>query len=94
MSAIIEGLYSNWHVWVVSITLVIAAVIDGIKLKVPNWITFPMIITGWIYSMWAAPGDVTWYQGLGWSLFGTLVGLGLLLRVDHELRGRHDGSPR
>ena len=43
MSAITEGLYQNWPVWVVSITLVVAAVIDGIKLKVPNWITFPMI---------------------------------------------------
>ncbi len=40
----------NWPIWVVTITLVVAAVIDGLKLKVPNWITFPMIISGWIYS--------------------------------------------
>lgn len=60
--------------WVVVITLVVAAVIDGLKLKVPNWITFPMIISGWVYST-AASG----WEGLGLSLIGTLVGLGLLL---------------
>ena len=54
--------------------LVVAAVIDGWKLKVPNWITFPLVVSGWVYSTvcfgWA---------GLGWSLVGTAVGLGLLL---------------
>ena len=35
----------TWHVWVVTITLVVAAVIDGIQLKVPNWITYPMIVS-------------------------------------------------
>ncbi|MBN00236.1 MAG: prepilin peptidase [Planctomycetaceae bacterium] len=80
MSELIDGVVQNWPVWLVSITLVIAAVIDGIKLKVPNWITFPMIITGWVYSAWVAPSlGMAWYEGLGWSLFGTLVGLALLL---------------
>jgi prepilin peptidase CpaA len=69
-----RGLAENWHVWVVSVVLVVAAVIDGYKLKVPNWLTFPMILSGWLYSAlfygWA---------GLGWSLCGTAVGLGLLL---------------
>src|SRR5690606_2437797 len=64
----------------VSITLVVAAVIDGWKLKVPNWLTFPMIITGWLYSTWAAEAQqMAWYQGLGWSLLGTAIGLALLL---------------
>ena len=40
----------NWHAWLLSAVLVVAAVIDGWKLKVPNWITFPLIIGGWIYS--------------------------------------------
>lgn len=80
MSAFFEGIFSNWHVWVVTITLVVAAVIDGIKLKVPNWITFPMILTGWVYSAWAATAAGSpWYVGLGWSLIGTVVGLALLL---------------
>ena len=72
--AILGSLAANWHIWLVSMVLVVAAVIDGWKLKVPNWITFPMVISGWVYSTvyfgWA---------GLGWSLLGTVVGLALLL---------------
>jgi prepilin peptidase CpaA len=68
------SLAENWPVWLLSAVLVVAAVIDGWKLKVPNWITFPLILSGWAYSVayfgWA---------GLGWSLLGTAVGLGLLL---------------
>jgi prepilin peptidase CpaA len=64
-------------VWVVTITLIVAAVIDGWLLKVPNKLTFPMIIAGWIYS--ATCTDYPWYEGLGWSLAGTAVGLALLL---------------
>ncbi|HTU25994.1 MAG TPA: prepilin peptidase [Pirellulales bacterium] len=67
-------LVENWHVWLVTVTLIVAAVIDGLQLKVPNWITFPMILSGWIYS------TVTFgWEGLGASLLGTAVGLGLLL---------------
>ena len=80
MLTFFEGVFSNWHVWVVTITLVVAAVIDGVKLKVPNWITFPMIISGWICSGWAADVvGMTWYQGVAGSLLGTFVGLALLL---------------
>ena len=46
---------TNWPVWVVTVTLVVAAVIDGLQLKVPNWITFPMIISGWVYSATLSP---------------------------------------
>lgn len=69
-----------WHVWFVTIALIVAAVIDGIQLKVPNWLTYPLIISGWIFSMFAygLAGD-PWHHGLGWSLFGTFVGLILLL---------------
>lgn len=64
----------HWPVWLVTLTLIVAAAIDGWKLKVPNAITFPMIISGWIYSF-AFFG----WEGLGFSLIGTVVGLGLLL---------------
>jgi prepilin peptidase CpaA len=67
----------NWPVWVVSITLVVAAVIDGLKLKVPNWLTFPMIISGWVYS--AAFSPFAGWEGLLYSVVGTVVGLALLL---------------
>lgn len=72
-----QGLVENWPIWVVSATLVVAAVIDGLKLKVPNWITFPMIISGWIYSATLSPFAV--WEGLMYSLVGTAVGLVLLL---------------
>jgi prepilin peptidase CpaA len=67
----------NWPVWVVSITLVVAAIIDGLKLKVPNWLTFPMIISGWVYS--AAFSPFAGWEGLLYSVVGTVVGLALLL---------------
>jgi len=69
-----NALHQNWHVWLVTLILVVAAVIDGYKLKVPNWITFPMIAGGWAFSAMAFGGS-----GLAWSLTGTAVGLALLL---------------
>lgn len=64
----------HWPIWFVTIVLIVAAVIDGWKLKVPNLITFPMIISGWVYST-AYHG----WEGLVWSLVGTAVGLALLM---------------
>ncbi|ADB16747.1 peptidase A24A prepilin type IV [Pirellula staleyi DSM 6068] len=72
--AVGSAMAEHWTVWLVTIVLILAAVIDGFELKVPNWITFPFIISGWIYSV-AAFG----WEGLGWSLVGTVVGLALLL---------------
>jgi prepilin peptidase CpaA len=72
-----ETVLSNWPIWFVTITLVVAAVIDGLKLKVPNWITFPMIISGWIYSSTLSP--YAGWEGLVYSLLGTVVGLALLM---------------
>ena len=66
--------------WLVTIVLVVAAVIDGIQLKVPNWLTFPFVISGWIFSTaYVAWTGGLWYEGLGYSLLGTVVGLALLL---------------
>lgn len=67
---------ANWPVWLVTVTLIVAAWIDGKELKVPNWITFPMILCGWAYCTFAAN---VWYEGLLASLAGTAVGLALLL---------------
>ena len=64
----------NWPIWVVTITLIVAAVIDGFELRVPNWLTYPMIVTGWIYS-----GIAFGWEGIGWSLAGTIAGLLCLL---------------
>lgn len=80
---LLSSLADNWPVWVLTGWLIVAATIDGIQLKVPNWLTFPMILAGWIYSAtYYALASPTWYTGLwvglGWSLLGTLVGFALL----------------
>ncbi len=68
-----SGIFTHWHIWLVSVVLVVAAVIDGWMLKVPNWITFPMIATGWIYSFRHRRFCRTWLVVLG-----SIVGLSLL----------------
>jgi prepilin peptidase CpaA len=72
-----RAIAENWPIWLVTATLIVAAVIDGIKLKVPNWLTFPMIVSGWVYH--AAFSSHAGWEGLAWSLVGTAVGLALLL---------------
>jgi prepilin peptidase CpaA len=61
-------------VWLVSVVLVEAALIDGWKLRVPNWLTFHLAVGGWIFAAWSGGGS-----GLLWSLEGTALGLALLL---------------
>jgi prepilin peptidase CpaA len=74
LNTLFHALADHWPIWLLSVMLVVAAVIDGWKLKVPNWLTFPLVISGIVYST-ATFG----WAGLGWSLAGTAVGLGLLL---------------
>lgn len=64
----------NWHVKLVCVVLIVAAYIDGKELRVPNWITFPMVLSGLIYST-----SVDGWAGLGAGLLGMLVGLACLL---------------
>ncbi len=73
------SLSENGVFWFVSLFCVVAAYIDGTQLKVPNAITFPMIIAGWMYSSvaYGMAGD-GWYMGLLWSIGGTAVGLACL----------------
>src|SRR4051794_8998381 len=61
-------------IWIVSALPIEAAVIDGLKLKVPNWLTLHMILGGLVFSVWAG-GTV----GLVRSVEGAAVGLALLL---------------
>jgi prepilin peptidase CpaA len=67
-------LIENWHVKLVCLTLIVAAWIDGKELRVPNWITFPMVFAGLAYSSW-----VGGWEGLGQGLIGMCVGLATLL---------------
>lgn len=74
MSTIIQNIAENWTVWLVTTVLIVAAIIDGAILKVPNWLTFPFIIGGWLHCSIAGG-----LEGFGWSLVGTCVGMCLLL---------------
>ncbi len=64
----------NWPVKLVSVILIVAAYIDGKELRVPNWITFPMVASGLIFN--AVSGG---WGGLGSALIGMTVGLMCLL---------------
>lgn len=67
-------LVDNWQVKLVSALLIWAAWIDGRQLRVPNWMTFPMVFAGLAYNVW----DGGW-EGLGFSALGIVVGLATLL---------------
>ena len=73
-SDLANSIATNWPIWAVTTFLIVGAVIDGVELRVPNWLTLPMVAAGWIYSTTCFGWD-----GLAWSLVGTGVGLGLLL---------------
>ena len=80
LNTLTAGVLDNGHVWFLSAAMIVGAVIDGIKLKVPNWLTYPLILSGWVFSaIYYASHGLPWWQGLGWSLLGTLVGMALLL---------------
>jgi prepilin peptidase CpaA len=74
LETLLTALSDNWQVWLVTVTLVVAAIIDGKQLKVPNWLTFPMIVSGWGVNT-----ALFGWEGLGASLLGTVVGLALLM---------------
>jgi len=80
MNEILTSMNDNWVFWVVSIFAVVAAYIDGKELRVPNKLTFPMIVAGWVFcTVNAATTGEGWYVGLGYSLLGTAAGLATLL---------------
>jgi prepilin peptidase CpaA len=72
---------NNWPVLVVCLGMLAAAGIDWWKFKVPNYLTFPLIISGWLlglannFELGAGAG------GIGAALLGTTLGLALLLPI-------------
>ncbi len=70
----------HWPLSFICVAMIVAAVIDGWKLKVPNWLTFPLILSGWALG---AIHDLGWLEGtgtggIGASLAGTALGFALL----------------
>ena len=74
MDYLINAISENWTIWFVAVVLIVAAVIDGMILKVPNWLTFSFILCGWVHCTLQAG-----MPGLGWSLLATFGGMMLLL---------------
>src|SRR5438105_6610494 len=74
---------THWPLAFVCAAMIVAAVIDGWKLKVPNWLTFPLILSGWLLGLFH---NLDWLQGtgtggIGDSLAGTVLGFALLFPV-------------
>ena len=78
-----QFILTNWPLWFTCVAMVVAAVIDGWKLKVPNWLTFPLILSGWALGLCHSFGWLsgTGEGGIGASLAGTALGFALLFPV-------------
>jgi prepilin peptidase CpaA len=61
-------------IWLVSVILIEAAVIDGLSLRVPNWLTFHFVLGGLIFAFWKGGSAL-----LLMSMAGAAVGLLALL---------------
>lgn len=73
---------SHWPLVFICAAMILAAVIDGWKLKVPNWLTFPIILSGWLLGLlhdFGALPESTGVGGFGAAMAGTLLGMALLL---------------
>ncbi len=85
-TSFVSSIVQNWPIWLLSIVLIVAAVIDGLYLKVPNKITFPLILGGWTWSLCSGGASA-----FGWSVLGTFVGLALLYFL-HAVGGMGGGD--
>jgi prepilin peptidase CpaA len=72
-----------WPLLFICAAMIASAIIDWWKFKVPNWLTFPIIVSGWAFGLlhtlggYIVPGDG--YGGIGASLAGTVLGFALLI---------------
>jgi prepilin peptidase CpaA len=73
--------WNNWPVWVVCAAMIAAAIIDWWKFKVPNKLTFPLVITGWLFGLLNTFGLDAGNGGIGASLTGTFLAFGLLFPI-------------
>jgi prepilin peptidase CpaA len=75
----------NWPVVAICIGMIAAAVIDWWKFKVPNKLTFPLIVAGWLLGLAINFGWVNAYLGegggFGPAFAGTFLGLALILPI-------------
>jgi prepilin peptidase CpaA len=83
---------------IVCVAMVLSAVIDGWKFKVPNWLTLPVILTGWLlglaydcYLLAVPAGTDEEGSRLVASLAATALGFFLLLPL-YSVRGVGGGD--
>jgi prepilin peptidase CpaA len=73
--------WEYWPVQAICVGMLAAAIIDWWKFKVPNKLTFPIIISGWVLGLLnnfeLVPGGGQ--GGIGAAVVGTLVGCALLI---------------
>jgi prepilin peptidase CpaA len=74
---------AKWPLLFLCAAMIVAAVIDAWKLKVPNWLTFPLVLSGWGLGLIHNLGLLTGagVGGIGSSLAATALGFALLLPV-------------
>ncbi len=70
-----------WPVHVICIGMIAAAIIDWWKYKVPNKLTFPLILSGWLLGLCNNFGLEAGAGGIGAAIAGTFLGMGLLLPI-------------
>jgi prepilin peptidase CpaA len=78
---------------VICFGMVLAAFIDGWALKVPNWVTLPLVLSGWMLGLLhdcGVPIDAG-TGGVGMAMIGTFVGF-LLLFPMLVIRGVGEGD--
>jgi prepilin peptidase CpaA len=75
-----QFILSHWPLWFICAAMIVAAVIDGWKLKVPNWLTYPLVLSGWTLGILHNCGllESTGSGGFGASLLATALGFFLL----------------
>jgi prepilin peptidase CpaA len=73
--------WENWPVVVICIGMLAAAIIDWWKFKVPNKLTFPLILSGWLLGLANTCGLGAGDGGIGSALLGTMLGCALLIPV-------------
>src|SRR5438094_10023482 len=75
---------NHWPLTIVCAAMILAAVIDGWKLKVPNWLTLPLVLSGWLLGLLNNFGLLTeagFEGGIGAALAGTALGFVLLFPI-------------
>jgi prepilin peptidase CpaA len=74
---------SHWPLVFICGAMIASAVIDWWKFKVPNWLTFPIILSGWLvgllHNLDVHIANDLGVGGIGAALAGTFTGFGLLI---------------